>query len=181
DADGTGCHAQGAHGLPGGHEEESRQLHRPATRALLVASDPRQRPLRGPAHRPETLHPLRRPHSRAAGRAHPSRAARRLVRRQFLPGRRQQGHVGARRARAMILSRVADGLYWMGRYLERAENTTRLLLVSEEIATEVVGLDEEVARAEWRDLRAIFPGGDDGTAPPDDPGKLAEATLYGLS
>jgi uncharacterized alpha-E superfamily protein len=81
----------------------------------------------------------------------------------------------------MILSRVADGLYWMGRYLERAENTTRLLLVSEEIATEVVGLDEEIARAEWRDLRAIFPGGDESEAPPDDPAKLAEATLYGLS
>ena len=41
----------------------------------------------------------------------------------------------------MILSRVADGLYWMGRYLERAENTTRLLLVTEDVATEVQGLD----------------------------------------
>jgi uncharacterized alpha-E superfamily protein len=52
----------------------------------------------------------------------------------------------------MILSRVADGLYWMGRYLERAENTARLLLVTEETSTEVFGLDEELARAEWRDL-----------------------------
>jgi len=58
----------------------------------------------------------------------------------------------------MILSRVADGLYWMGRYLERAENTVRLLLVAEELATEVFGLDEDVARSEWHDLADIFPG-----------------------
>ena len=35
----------------------------------------------------------------------------------------------------MILSRVADSLYWLGRYLERAENVTRLLLVTEELTT----------------------------------------------
>jgi len=58
----------------------------------------------------------------------------------------------------MILSRVADGLYWMGRYLERAENTVRLLLVAEELSTEVFGLDEELARSEWHDLAEIFPG-----------------------
>lgn len=57
-----------------------------------------------------------------------------------------------------MLSRVADALYWMGRYLERAENTTRLLLVTEETATELVGFDEELARAEWRELAAVFPG-----------------------
>ena len=58
----------------------------------------------------------------------------------------------------MILSRVADGLYWMGRYLERAENTVRLLLVAEELSTEVFGLDEDLARSEWHDLGEIFPG-----------------------
>ena len=58
----------------------------------------------------------------------------------------------------MILSRVADALYWMGRYLERAENTVRLLLVAEELSTEVFGLDEDLARSEWHDLGEIFPG-----------------------
>ncbi|MGI4758521.1 MAG: alpha-E domain-containing protein, partial [Janthinobacterium lividum] len=29
-----------------------------------------------------------------------------------------------------MLSRVADSLYWMSRYLERAEHTTRLLDVN---------------------------------------------------
>ena len=29
----------------------------------------------------------------------------------------------------MLLSRVADGLYWIARYLERAEHTARLIEV----------------------------------------------------
>ena len=29
-----------------------------------------------------------------------------------------------------MLSRTADNLYWMGRYIERAENTARILDVS---------------------------------------------------
>jgi uncharacterized alpha-E superfamily protein len=57
-----------------------------------------------------------------------------------------------------MLSRVADALYWMGRYLERSENLTRLLLVTEELSTEVLGLDEDLAWAEWHDLERIFPG-----------------------
>jgi uncharacterized alpha-E superfamily protein len=58
----------------------------------------------------------------------------------------------------MLLSRVADALYWMGRYIERAEHCTRLLLITEDVATEVQGLDEQLAQAEWNDLLAIFPG-----------------------
>jgi uncharacterized alpha-E superfamily protein len=57
-----------------------------------------------------------------------------------------------------MLSRVADALYWMGRYLERSENLTRLVLVTEELSTEVLGLDEDLAWAEWHDLERIFPG-----------------------
>jgi uncharacterized alpha-E superfamily protein len=81
----------------------------------------------------------------------------------------------------MILSRVADGLYWMGRYLERAENTTRLLLVAEELSTEVLGLDEDLARSEWTDLRAVFPGFPDGEPPFRHLAGLASASLLGLS
>jgi uncharacterized alpha-E superfamily protein len=67
-----------------------------------------------------------------------------------------------------MLSRVADALYWMGRYLERSENLTRLLLVTEELSTEVLGLDEDLAWAEWHDLGQVFPGPEvpqDGPAP----------------
>ncbi|HET8531913.1 MAG TPA: alpha-E domain-containing protein [Methylomirabilota bacterium] len=81
----------------------------------------------------------------------------------------------------MILSRVADGLYWMGRYLERAENTTRLLLVTEELSTEVLGLDEDLARAAWLDLRAIFPGFPESEPPFRHLAPLAAASLLGLS
>jgi uncharacterized alpha-E superfamily protein len=58
----------------------------------------------------------------------------------------------------MLLSRVADALYWLGRYVERAEHCTRLLLTTEDLATEIQGLDEPLARTEWNDLLAIFPG-----------------------
>lgn len=56
-----------------------------------------------------------------------------------------------------MLSRVADALYWMGRYVERAENITRLLLVTDDFSAEAVGLDENLAQTAWKDLLAIFP------------------------
>ena len=81
----------------------------------------------------------------------------------------------------MILSRVADGLYWVGRYLERAENTARLLLVTEELSTEVLGLDEALAREEWKDLRAVFPGFPEDDRDPRALTGFAAASLLGLS
>ena len=62
-----------------------------------------------------------------------------------------------------MLSRVAGSLYWMGRYLERAENVSRLLLVTAEDSSDLEGLDEERARSEWRDLAEAVPG----WTPPD--------------
>ncbi len=56
-----------------------------------------------------------------------------------------------------MLSRVADSLYWMGRYIERAENIARLLLVTEDFSTETHGLDEDLAQSVWKDLLAVFP------------------------
>src|SRR5437016_13865260 len=56
-----------------------------------------------------------------------------------------------------MLSRVADSLYWMGRYLERAENIARLLLVTEDFSTETQGFAEDLAQGVWKDLLAIFP------------------------
>jgi uncharacterized alpha-E superfamily protein len=49
-----------------------------------------------------------------------------------------------------MLSRVADSLYWMSRYLERAEHTTRLLDVNLNLM-----LDETAASAERRWQRAL--------------------------
>src|ERR1700720_1503689 len=49
-----------------------------------------------------------------------------------------------------MLSRVADSLYWMSRYLERAEHTTRLLDVNLNLM-----LDESAASAERRWQRGL--------------------------
>jgi len=49
-----------------------------------------------------------------------------------------------------MLSRVADSLYWMSRYLERAEHTTRLLDVNLNLM-----LDENAASAERRWQRVL--------------------------
>ncbi len=46
-----------------------------------------------------------------------------------------------------MLSRVADALYWMGRYVERAEHAARVLLVSRDIELDLGQLDAEAARA----------------------------------
>jgi uncharacterized alpha-E superfamily protein len=58
----------------------------------------------------------------------------------------------------MMLARAAGGLYWMGRYLERAENVARLLIVTSELSVELEGLDEKLAQAEWDDLLKVLPG-----------------------
>jgi uncharacterized alpha-E superfamily protein len=50
-----------------------------------------------------------------------------------------------------MLSRVADSLYWMSRYLERAEHTTRLLEVNLNLM-----LDESGANAERRWQRVLI-------------------------
>ena len=46
-----------------------------------------------------------------------------------------------------MLSRVADSLYWMSRYLERAEHTARLLAVKLEATVEQSHEDAESAWA----------------------------------
>ncbi len=48
-----------------------------------------------------------------------------------------------------MLSRVADSLYWMGRYIERAEQTARQLEVARDILVDLEKLDPHGARVEW--------------------------------
>ncbi|MCG9894516.1 MAG: alpha-E domain-containing protein [Fimbriimonadaceae bacterium] len=58
----------------------------------------------------------------------------------------------------MMLTRVAGCLYWLGRYLERAENVVRLALVATELALELEGLDDEMVQQEWDTVQAALPG-----------------------
>jgi uncharacterized alpha-E superfamily protein len=51
-----------------------------------------------------------------------------------------------------MLSRTADNLYWLGRYIERAENTARMLDVAHRSA---LISRQEVAEADWGSVLAI--------------------------
>jgi uncharacterized alpha-E superfamily protein len=73
-----------------------------------------------------------------------------------------------------MLSRVADSLYWMSRYLERAENTARLLDVSMSLMLDTGGASAE---SRWQLLLAALGG------PPDlgwngDAQTMAERLIY---
>lgn len=48
-----------------------------------------------------------------------------------------------------MLSRVANGLYWMSRYIERAENTTRLVDVNLQLLLNFRNLDDETLKGHW--------------------------------
>src|SRR4051794_38427240 len=70
-----------------------------------------------------------------------------------------------------MLSRVANSLFWLARYVERAENSARFLGVTEAYAHELAGISRPAADACWTaawDL--IAPG----QAPGDDPGNLSQ-------
>jgi len=51
-----------------------------------------------------------------------------------------------------MLSRVANSLYWMARYIERAENVARLLDVNLQLLLDFRGLDEKAMRAHWEPI-----------------------------
>ena len=81
---------------------------------------------RAAPRRSAALRAQRQGHPHRAGRADPRRPARRLAGGQFEPGRRHQGHLGAGKL-ARMLSRTADSLFWLARYMERAENIARIV------------------------------------------------------
>jgi uncharacterized alpha-E superfamily protein len=49
-----------------------------------------------------------------------------------------------------MLSRVADALFWMGRYLERAEHVARVLDVTRGVLVDIDEVDPETAKSQWR-------------------------------
>ena len=81
---------------------------------------------------------------------------------ELIAGRRQQGHMGAAigtfqeahsEKRDRMLSRVADSLYWMSRYLERAENTVRQLDVTMSLMLDTGGPD---VATRWQRMMAAL-------------------------
>ncbi len=55
-----------------------------------------------------------------------------------------------------MLSRVADGLYWMGRYVERAENVARLVDINLQMTLDVPARQAEQMAKNWRPVVACF-------------------------
>ena len=91
-----------------------------------------------------------------AGRADPRRAAQGLAGRQLVAGRRLEGHLGPSELTGPMLSRVADSLYWMSRYFERADNCARAIDATHSLM---------LSRGEVAHRPALVPGADgDGPA-----------------
>ncbi len=56
----------------------------------------------------------------------------------------------------MMLSRVAEALYWMGRYLERAEHAARVLEAMRGLRLDLVEVARDIADEQWQGaLRAL--------------------------
>jgi hypothetical protein len=54
----------------------------------------------------------------------------------------------------VMLSRVAHSLYWMSRYIERAENTARLLEVNQQFLLDFQGFDDTGLKEHWGSILA---------------------------
>ncbi|MBP7483344.1 MAG: alpha-E domain-containing protein, partial [Lacunisphaera sp.] len=48
-----------------------------------------------------------------------------------------------------MLSRVANGLYWMSRYVERAENTARIVDVNLQLMLNIRNLNDSTLVGRW--------------------------------
>src|SRR4029434_6457453 len=116
-----------------------------------------------PACRSAPVRSLWQGYFRAPGRIDPGRPEERFARGEFFAGRRQQRYLGARRqlpgghrklggcsggdtnprSERAMLSRVADSIYWMSRYVERAENVARLIDVNLNMMLDSSGAEQQ--------------------------------------
>ena len=150
-ADRPAIHGPAARGVCAPDRGQSAQLHRPAHAGFLARAVSHRRPPGAAPRRPAALHSFWRQSQHRARRPDPRGARKRLAGRQFVAGRRQQGHMGSGiaagshhiREGTTMLSRVADSLYWMSRYLERAENTVRQLDVTMSLMLDTGGANAE--------------------------------------
>lgn len=55
-----------------------------------------------------------------------------------------------------MLSRDADSMYWMSRYVERAEHVARLLMVTSSLLTDVGDLAPNLQHRQWRSILEIM-------------------------
>src|SRR5687768_13398996 len=68
-----------------------------------------------------------------------------------------------------MLARDADSVYWMSRYVERAEHVARVLLVNTNLLMDVGELAPELQERQWQTVLSILRGGELPATPPLDP------------
>jgi uncharacterized alpha-E superfamily protein len=76
-----------------------------------------------------------------------------------------------------LLSRVAHSLYWMSRYMERAEHVARVLKINANILMDVGDLAPEHVELQWRSVMQITSMNFE----PDGPGTLGERVARSLT
>jgi uncharacterized alpha-E superfamily protein len=64
------------------------------------------------------------------------------------------------RAPRPMLARDADSVYWMARYVERAEHTARILLVNANLLMDVGDLAPELQERQWHGVLSIMRAGE---------------------
>jgi uncharacterized alpha-E superfamily protein len=67
----------------------------------------------------------------------------------------ERGFLSGAAARPM-LARVADAMYWMSRYVERAEHVSRILLETSTLLTDIGDLAPALRREYWRDALRVL-------------------------
>src|SRR2546422_6418441 len=55
-----------------------------------------------------------------------------------------------------MLARDADSMYWMSRYVERAEHVARLLLVNSNLLMDVGELAPTLQQRQWQSVLTVF-------------------------
>src|SRR5438874_10815069 len=59
-----------------------------------------------------------------------------------------------------MLSRDADSMYWMARYIERAEHVARMLLINSNLLMDVGDLAPHVQQRQWKSVLDVMRAGD---------------------
>src|SRR5262245_29702778 len=76
-----------------------------------------------------------------------------------------------------MLSRDADAIYWMSRYVERAEHVARILWVNSNLLVDVGELAPDLQLRQWQSVLTIMRAGLLGDLTGDDSGVGADAAV----
>src|SRR5690606_8592439 len=114
----------------------SAQLYRATDPVPVHGADPGGQSPGAAPRGPAAVHSQQRQHQRHHGRPHPRCTAQRFAGGEFIPGWWQQRHLD-RGGGQVMLARVAEALFWMSRYLERAENMARLINVNANLLLDI--------------------------------------------